>query len=235
MTLTKKVAGLALALALVAAPASVDAQTAPTGWASWTSLFTYSGCGGSSFATCISVDVRLNGGTVGAFVTNNGGPGVLTRIGIINLGGTIANPPGTSSTPYGAWNPQKNMGLSGAGLPTGIWAWTGPNGINNGLVDGDSGYFTFNVTNLVSNQVGIAVHAQGFLNCSTKFGVWQTPSGLVTNDVGPSGYDPACSPPVTVPEPESMALLATGLAGLAFVAVRRRKGLGLVDEDGNEI
>lgn len=236
MTLTNRVAGLTLALALVAAPGGVDAQTAPTGWSSWTSLFTFSGCGGSNFATCISVDVRRNGttGTVGAFVLNNGGPATLTRIGIINLGGTIANPPGTSSTSNGAWNPMANSGLSGGGLPAGMWAWTSPQGITNGLTDTESGFFTFNVTNLVASQIGIAVHGQGYLNCSTKFGVWQTAGGLVTNDAGPSGYDPACTP-VTVPEPESMALLATGLAGLAFVAVRRRKDLEIVDEDGSEI
>lgn len=213
-----------LFVAVAALAARAGAQTAPSGWATWTSLFAYSGCGGNSFATCMSVDVRQNGGTVGAFVTNAGGPGVFTRVGIINLGGTInkANP-GTSSTPYGAWDPMKNSGLSGAGLPTGIWAWTGPQGINNGLRPGDTAYFTFNVSNLVASQIGIAVHAQGYLNCSTKFGVWQTPSGLATNDVGRAGYDPACAPPVTVPEPESFALLATGLLGLAFIAVRRRE------------
>jgi hypothetical protein len=220
---------LALFVAMGSVAAQAEAQTAPTGWATWTSLFTYSGCGGTSFATCMSVDVRQNGGTVGAFVTNAAGPGTFTRVGIVNLGGTInTTNPGISSTTYGAWDPMKNNGLSGAGLPTGIWAWTSPQGINNGLQTGDSGYFTFNVSNLVANQVGIAVHAQGYLNCSTKFGVWQTPTGLATNDVGQAGYDPACSPPVTVPEPESMALLMAGLMGIAFVAVRRR------DEDESE-
>jgi hypothetical protein len=210
----------AVALLLVV-PAQIDAQTAPVGWDTWTSLFTFSGCGGSNFATCIAVDVRMSGSTVGAYVLNDGGPGTLTRIGIVNLGGTIDSAdPGTSSTPHGAWDPQKNKGLSGDGLPDGIWAWTGPQGINNGLVDGEWGYFTFNVDDLLSDQIGIAVHAQGFNDCSTKYGVWQTPSGLVTNDTGQ--YDPACGG-VSVPEPESAALLITGLIGLGYVAARRRR------------
>lgn len=227
----------ALLVALSAAP--VSAQTAPADWGDFVALsqYDFTGCGGSNFATCMSVDVYFNATTnaVGIIMTNDGGPGTFTRIGVVNLGGTVVAAGSYSSGPDGAFEPEANQGLSGDGLEEGIWAWTAKQPMRIGLAPGESGYFTFVFTDGPAlGEIGFAVQAQGFNDCSTKFGYWFENGAVVTNDNGPNGYDSNCTG-TSVPEPSSMALLATGLAGLAFVGRRRRTGAELVDEDGNDI
>lgn len=211
----KRTARWALLAALAIAPSSVDAQVLISG------TFT----GGSSFATSMTGTLQYLGGGILQLDIINNGPGVFAAIGLVNVpNGTVT---GGSVAPTGwLWNPTNQFG--GAGLPQKTWSWNAPPPpAHTGLQVGQgSRTFTFNIGNLAYSNIGFGVHAiAGPGGCSTKLGVWRTRQGaLTTNDVGSSGYDPTCSD-VSVPEPESLALLLTGLAGLGFVAVRRRGDL----------
>jgi hypothetical protein len=100
-------------------------------------------------------------------------------------------------------------------------------------MDGDDaeGYLTFSpsltgdyVIALKSNDF---VSFYRFLGLSDQAQVWYTTQGVSLNQreraQGLSHYTLYGAPTVTVPEPESAALLLTGLFALGFVAARRRR------------
>ena len=99
------------------------------------------------------------------------------------------------------------------------------NGVGSGIHNGNSITFSFDLAGNWSQYTfdDFGIHAQsGPAGCSTKL--------LVSNGVAnvATGFDDtgkACTPPsTTTPEPATMALLATGLFGIAGGgAAKRRK------------
>jgi hypothetical protein len=205
-------------------------------------------CGGNSFATCAAVSVNLsynagNGRTTVTMVVHNlsGTQGtyngtVFTQIGLWNLpqgkgpknpgaayvNGSLVVTNQNNVNVTSAWQLGTN-GLSGSGIQPGVFGVDPTQGINGGVTAGSTYTFTFEMTGLGSNfdmnTAGFALHGQGgYAGCSTKLVIGSDG----TSNAGP--YDPACSPPVTAtPEPVTMTLLATGLAGMSGAGFLRRR------------
>lgn len=191
-------------------------------------------CGGSSFATCATVNVTktlLANGTVQLLisVTNLSGTSgtwantYFTQIGVWGLPSTAAYVAGSlvvTGVNAAVWS-LGTSGLSGVGMSPIIVGVDTQNGINGALAAGQSATFQFAISGATLAQINTAnwgIHGQGGFNgCSTKL--------VSTNGSVNSGpYDAACSPTI-VPEPASLLLVATGLVGLTGIAVRRRRSV----------
>jgi hypothetical protein len=186
-------------------------------------------CGGNSFHTCASgsLATSVGGGVtvVTINVTFEGTQGELWKsVGLIGLpaGSSVA----FTSGPAGYEAPPPND-LSGGGLPDDTFGSPCCTSPGNGQMLGNagitSGTFVFTIQGELTQQqidaLGVGIHGiSGPNGCSTKFGV--TSSGAV-NNTNPDEFE-RCSETV-IPEPITMTLLATGLAGMGGVGFIRRR------------
>ena len=198
-------------------------------------------CGGNLFKTCASVSIsssNLGGGvwqiamtvknlsgTLGTYAST-----VFTAIGIWGQSSFSYVSGSLNSTGSGNWglgndNNGSVQGLSGSGIGSKVIGVKANQGINGGISAGQTANITFRInTSSAPDLTNWAIHGQGGPSgCSTKLVVdngvgnqdWASTSQCETPPVEP--------PPTVTPEPASMILLGSGLAGIAGVVRRRRR------------
>jgi hypothetical protein len=178
-------------------------------------------CGGNLFSTCASVTLATDAsGTFTTLdVTNLAGEGdVYKTVGLINIPADVtvtitAAPAGF--TPFAEDNDINIPGFNDFG------SGAQPPPTANGLQEGASGQWVFTFSRALTQQeidaLGVGIHAiSGPGGCSTQFGIL---AGGAVNNTDPTS---TCGE-TTVPEPITMTLLATGLAGMGGAGFVRRR------------
>lgn len=179
-------------------------------------------CGGNSFATCASVTLATDAsGTFTTLdVTNLAGEGdIYKTVGLINIPADVTVTITAAPAGYTPFDEDPDINIVGFND-----FGSGANNPQNGLADGESGQWVFTFSRVLTAQeiadLGVGIHAiSGPNDCSTQFGVL---AGGAVNNVDEDAYA-RCGGDTVVPEPISMTLLATGLAGMGGAGFVRRR------------
>lgn len=188
------------------------------------------------FNICMDWNLNLSGSTWTLTTTYVSSPsGLMTSTGIYYNAGSTAPAYGigavTITNPLTGWG----TGCNDLNFNNGTTSLLGAcgsttNGINDAVGPGGTVVITFTTSNLAlfesdlgAGKLDYRAHIQGYgaTSCSIKLDTG------VQGGVGTAGDN--CVPSNSVPEPITMALLGTGMAGLGFIR-RRRKGTDVVSE-----